>query len=72
MKKLLFSALMVLAFNAAANAENVEVKKTLLKTEVVQQREQDCEQNAINVYEYVIGSGADNLDLLNALIGLCH
>jgi hypothetical protein len=72
MKKLLFSALMVVAFNVAANAENVEVKNTLLKTEAVQQRQQDCEQNAINVYEYVIGGGADDLALLNALIGMCH
>ncbi|MBF4466837.1 hypothetical protein [Flavobacterium sp. LC2016-12] len=72
MKKVLFTALMVVAFNAAANAKNVEVKNTLLKTEVVQQQEQACEQRAIDVYESIIGGGADNISLLNALIGLCH
>ena len=70
MKKLVFTALAVVAFSGAAMAKTEEVKTNLLNIEQV--KEKTCEEKAVDIYEGVVGTGPDNLALLNDLIGLCH
>lgn len=76
-KKLLFSAMAVLAFNGVAIANSAEVKglTTLdneFKIALVQEKATPCEDDAIDFYEVVVGDGEDDLTLLNELIGACH
>ena len=76
-KKLLFSAVAVLAFNGVAMANSVEEKEsTTLNNELtimeLLQQATPCEDKALDFYELVIDGGEDNLTLLNELIGACH
>ncbi|MBG6060312.1 hypothetical protein IWX83_000075 [Flavobacterium sp. CG_9.1] len=66
----MFTALAVVAFNGVAMAKTEEVKTNSLNVEKV--AEKTCEEKAVDIYEGVMGSGSDNLALLNDLIGLCH
>ena len=70
MKKLVFTALAVVAFSGIAMANTAEVKTSSLKVEQVE--EKTCKEKAVDIYEGIIGTGSDNLALLNDLIGLCH
>ena len=70
MKKLLFTALAVVAFSGVAMAETSKLESKPLKLEQV--KEKSCEDRAVDIYEGIIQGGSDNLALLNDLIGLCH
>lgn len=77
MKKLLFTALAVVAFSGVAMANSVEVEESTILNNVlkiVEKQEQatPCEDKALDFYELVIDGGEDNLTLLNELIGACH
>jgi hypothetical protein len=85
MKKLVFTALAVVAFSGVALASSLE------SAQHVEQGQKnyfealnvsgpgdnegtatECENNAIDFYELIIDGGKDNLTLLNDLIGGCH
>ncbi|TDE52760.1 hypothetical protein [Flavobacterium sp. GT3P67] len=82
MKKLLFTALAVVAFSGVAMANTAEVKEeVIIKNEskvelvVVEEEPSQCELDAVGTYEffmYEYNDGGDNIDLLNALIAVCH
>jgi hypothetical protein len=87
MKKLVFTALAVVAFSGAAMAKTAEVKEEVLvgkESEVVilavqgpgdsEATATPCQDAAINIYEYVMNTynnGCDNLDLLHNLLAQC-
>ena len=77
MKKLVFTALAVVAFSGVTFAGTKEVKEEVLLIKELEKKPEDfnvCEQMAIDSYEYtleyyeVTNAGA----LLNYLIGTCH
>jgi hypothetical protein len=85
MKKLVFTALAVVAFSGVAMANTVEVKEAVvINNEVKAEKANlegsvgndgeatECENIALDFYEVIIGDGADNIDLLNELIAACH
>lgn len=74
MKKLLFTAIAVIAFSGVSMAETKEVKFNKIEISVVKKKEKEatpCQNAAINTYEQLIGQGADDWDLLNALLSKC-
>jgi hypothetical protein len=84
MKKMIFTALSVVAFSGAAMAKTAEVKEDVVfsnenKVEAaVGQGPGDnegtatpCQESAILLYESIINGGEDKPLLLNALMGLC-
>jgi hypothetical protein len=87
MKKLVFTALAVLAFSGAAIANTGEVKEDVVfsnenkvEAAVVQGPGDNegeatpCENMALDFYELIISieGGEDDLDLLNDLLGTCR
>lgn len=70
MKKLLFTALAVVAFSGVSMAET---REAISEVKVVKEQLEatPCQDAAINLYELVIGQEDDNIDLLNALLALC-
>lgn len=77
MKKLVFTALAVVAFSGVAMAKTGEVKEEVVVSSEIKKVSEDfnaCEERAINTYESIISSYEvlDDLALLNYLIGRCH
>jgi hypothetical protein len=82
MKKLVFTALAVVAFSGVAMAKTGEVKEeATLNNEIkvqkvlAEEEPSQCELDAVGTYEffmYEYNNGGDNIDLLNALIAVCH
>lgn len=77
-KKLLFSAVAVLAFNGVAMANSAEVKElTILNNELkidpVTEETTPCQDNAISYYESVIKlrGGVEDTALLSSLMYHC-
>jgi len=74
MKKLVFTAIAVIAFSGVSMAETTEVKSDV-KVLAEQLEATPCEDRAIDVYEYVMNeynNGGDDIDLLNALLANCQ
>ncbi|MGL2994443.1 hypothetical protein [Flavobacterium sp. TSSA_36] len=80
MKKMIFTAMAVLAFSAVSMANTIEVKEEVVvnnESKVENTLNQDeqtatpCEDRAIDIYESIIGDGPDNITLLNNLLSLC-
>ncbi|MBQ0907301.1 hypothetical protein KBJ98_01140 [Flavobacterium sp. F-328] len=84
MKKMIFTALAVVAFSGAAMANTGEVKEDVVfsnenkvEAAVVQGPGDNegtatpCQESAIIIYESIVKDGPDRPDLLNALMGLC-
>lgn len=74
MKKLLFTAIAVIAFSGVAMAETKEVK-TEVKVVNEQLEATPCQDAAIDLYEYFINDyngGCDNINLLNSLLSRCE
>lgn len=74
MKKLVFTAIAVIAFSGVSMAETTEVKS---KSSVVMEQLEDpsCYDNAIATYEYVIehyNGGEDDVFLLDFLFSQCR
>ena len=85
MKKLVFTALVVVGISGAAMANTAKgIEKVVISNEnkvevaVFQGPGENegvatqCQDMAIDVYEHEIGSGADDLTLLNALMAMCE
>ena len=85
MKKLVFSALAVVAFSgvvlantAGVNGKVVTMSENKVEILVVQGPGDNegtatpCEDKALDFYEVIIADGEDNLTLLNELISACH
>lgn len=58
MKKLVFTAIAMIAFSGAAMASTVEATP--------------CQDAAIDFYEAIIGDGEDDPELLNELLSHCE
>lgn len=81
MKKMIFTAMAVLAFSAVSMANTIEVKEEVVvnnesKVEVLNTEGEatQCQETAINIYEFVMNTynnGVDNLDLLHNLLAQC-
>ncbi|WP_159687583.1 hypothetical protein [Flavobacterium sp. 9R] len=76
MKKMIFTAMAVLAFSAVSVANTIEVKEeVVVNNESKEVIGTPCEDSAINSYEEFINAfhdGEDDLDLLNDLLSVCH
>ena len=74
MKKLVFTALAVVAFSGVAMANTEEVKKEVI--EIKENKEileaTPCEDRMIDLYEYAIGDGPENIALLNKYLNICY
>lgn len=84
MKKMIFTALSVVAFSGAAMAKTAEVKEDVVfsnenkvEAAVVQGPGDNegtatpCQESAIIIYESIVKDGPDKPLLLIALMGLC-
>jgi hypothetical protein len=78
MKKLVFTAIAVIAFSGVAMAETTEAKSEFkILAEQVEATPSDdaCQQNAIDAYERYIAlyrNNVDDVDLLNAMMSICQ
>jgi len=73
MKKLLFTAIAVIAFSGVSKAETKEVKSGI-KVVKIQLQATPCQDAAIDVYEFAVSEfygGCDDIDLLNRLLSRC-
>ena len=73
MKKLLFTAIAVIAFSGVSMAETRKAKSEV-KVVKEQLEATPCENMAIDIYEYVMNeynNGGDDIGLLNALLSNC-
>ncbi|WP_428223577.1 hypothetical protein [Flavobacterium sp.] len=72
MKKLVFTALAVVAFSGAGmaktNSLNITKKNQNIKTTIVKKT---CKEIAIEFYEIIVGDGSDDIKLLNRLLSYC-
>jgi hypothetical protein len=71
MKKLVFTAIAVIAFSGVSMAETTEVKSEV-KVLAEQIEATPCEDAAIDFYEAIIEDGEDDIDLLNELLSYCQ
>ena len=81
MKKMIFTAMAVLAFSAVSMANTIEVKEEVVvnnesKVEVlVLEKDKSCTDQAIVNYEYIMceyNNGGDDIALLNFLLSYCY
>lgn len=84
MKKMIFTAMAVLAFSAVSMANTIEVKEEVVvnnESKVENTLNQDeqtatpCEDQAIDNYEYIMceyNNGGDDIALLNYLLSFCY
>ena len=74
MKKLLFTAIAVIAFSGVSMAETKEVKNEVEVLKIQLEPNDCCVDNALDVYEFAVSEfygGCDNINLLNELLAHC-
>lgn len=76
MKKLLFTALAVVAFSGvsmanSAEAKESETKKLKINFATFQEQETPCQAAAVDEYLRYINDGVDQIDVLNYLLSKC-
>lgn len=74
MKKLLFTAIAVIAFSGVSMAETTAIKSQS-NVEMQQIEATPCQNKALDTYEWLMDnfySGGDNINLLNALLSNCQ
>ena len=81
MKKMIFTAIALVAFSATSMANTIEIKEVEIPVEEVKEvlLKQTCKDRMMNHYEYTmdhdcgsVGCGGDNPALLNSLMALCN
>ena len=63
MKKLVFTAIAMIAFSSASMANTVEANNDGEAT--------PCKNHMIDLYEAMVGPNEDDIELLNALLNVC-